>query len=127
MLHDSKYDQWFLHNLRCSQATFTSLVAMIRVFIDQNYQRQSRHSFEKKVAMLLYFLGSEGGYREVSAAFGVSKTWCIEIIGVMSVALAKAAKEWIKLPRDSDEWNAVERGFYQDKIYLVSWAQLMEH
>ncbi|KAG3113835.1 hypothetical protein PI125_g6988 [Phytophthora idaei] len=38
-----------------------------------------KHSYNKKVAGALYVLGSTGGYREVSAAMGMSRSYVMEI------------------------------------------------
>ncbi|RHZ18684.1 hypothetical protein DYB37_012680 [Aphanomyces astaci] len=68
--YNIKYPQ---ANLRCSQATF----GRPRHQLPERYRRLSQHSFEKKVAVVLYFLGSDGGYRETAFAFGMSKPWCV--------------------------------------------------
>ncbi|CAK4179517.1 unnamed protein product [Aphanomyces euteiches] len=50
---------------------------------DYNF-RHSKHTFAKKVAMMLYYLGSEGGYRETAAALGISKSWCIHVVHILT-------------------------------------------
>ncbi|KAG9399620.1 putative nuclease harbi1 [Aphanomyces cochlioides] len=77
MVTDPRFNQWFINNLRCSQAGFHALVKLLLRYMTHYNFRFSKHSFEKKVAMLLYFLGSEGGYRETAGALGVSKSWCL--------------------------------------------------
>ncbi|ETV63809.1 hypothetical protein H257_19256 [Aphanomyces astaci] len=92
MLGDPHYEQWFRDNLRCDQTTFGRLVVWLRCQMPQQFLRRSVHSFEKKVAVFLFFLGSERGYRETAAAFGMAKS-CI--------------------PTSSSEWHRIERGFFK--------------
>ncbi|RHZ20051.1 hypothetical protein DYB37_006440 [Aphanomyces astaci] len=82
MLGDARYEQWFHDNLRCDQAVFRRLVDLLRQRLQLN-ERQSRHSFEKKVAVTLYFLGSEVRHRETAAAFGMAKSWCIKVVATV--------------------------------------------
>ncbi|ETV74868.1 hypothetical protein H257_10907 [Aphanomyces astaci] len=77
---DRRYHPWFHDNLGCDQITFLELVAWFRTAMVDFYHRASNHSFEKKLVVLLYFLRSQGGYRETSAAFGMSKSWCVDTI-----------------------------------------------
>ncbi|KAF0705203.1 hypothetical protein AaE_014621 [Aphanomyces astaci] len=65
----------------------------------------------KKVAVLLYFLGSEGGYRETGAAFGMSKSWCVETVNHFITILAAHVKSWIKLPKAASDWAQIEMEF----------------
>ncbi|EQC32335.1 hypothetical protein SDRG_10082 [Saprolegnia diclina VS20] len=70
MIPDPRYNQWFINNLRCSQAsccsqaTFRALVSALRVYTSDYKFRKSTYSFAKKVAVPLYFLASEGGHHE---------------------------------------------------------------
>ncbi|ETV72567.1 hypothetical protein H257_12333 [Aphanomyces astaci] len=97
MLGDARYEQWFHDNVRCDQAVFRRPVDLLRQRLQPN-ERQSSHSFEKNVAVTLYFLGSEGGYRETAAAFGMTKSWCITVVTTVVDVLASQAKLWIRLP-----------------------------
>ncbi|ETV78741.1 hypothetical protein H257_07584 [Aphanomyces astaci] len=90
MLGHPQYEIWFKANLRCSQATFGRLVDWLRHELPERYRRLSYHSFEKKVAVVLYFLGSDGGYRETVAAFGMSKSWCVNVVSVLTVMNEKS-------------------------------------
>ncbi|KAF4134147.1 DDE superfamily endonuclease [Phytophthora infestans] len=84
MLSDPRYDEWFRLNLRCGQDSFVRLCDVLRGEL-QEFELDrfvKDHSFEEKVACLLYFLGSQGGYREAAAAFAISKSWAIDVIGV---------------------------------------------
>ncbi|KAF0724530.1 hypothetical protein Ae201684P_012744 [Aphanomyces euteiches] len=92
MLGDPRYNQWFRENLRCDQRSFGRLVVWLRHRMPDQFKRRSRHSFEKKVAVLLFFLGTEGGYRETAAVFGVAKSWCIAIVSSIAATLVKNAK-----------------------------------
>jgi len=93
MLKDPRYNQWFINNVRCSQATFARLVSLLRSYLPHLKLRKSNHSFAKKVAMTMYFLGSEGGYRETAAALGVSKAWCIHVVHAITDVLAAHAAD----------------------------------
>ncbi|KAF0703070.1 hypothetical protein AaE_015565 [Aphanomyces astaci] len=95
MLGNLAYEQWFLSNLRCGQAAFVQLVRVLRAEMVAYSFRVSLHSFEKKVAIFLYFLGSTGGYREAAAALGASKSCSIRIVHLFSSVLYKMAKQWI--------------------------------
>ncbi|KAF0746936.1 hypothetical protein AaE_007938 [Aphanomyces astaci] len=114
--HD-KYNilTWFLSNLRCGQATFIQLVRVLRAEMVAYSLRVSLHSFEKKVAIFLYFLGSTGGYRETAAAFGVSKSWSINIVHLFSSVLYKMAKQWICMPSSASDWSVIERQFREKR------------
>ncbi|KAF0703292.1 hypothetical protein AaE_015447 [Aphanomyces astaci] len=112
-LVDPVYDRWFMDNLRCNQVSFVELCELLRVEMAQysldNYTKS--HSYEKKVAVVLYFLGSQGGYREVAAVFGMSKSWCQNIVHIFAEVLAGMASSWIHLPTSDLEWQQVELGF----------------
>ncbi|ETV85762.1 hypothetical protein H257_02345 [Aphanomyces astaci] len=112
MLGHPQYEKWFKANLRCSQATFSRLIDWIRHELPERYRRLSHHSFKTKVVVVLYFLGSDGGYRETAAAFGMSKSWCVNVISVLVGVLSSSAATWINLPRNSAEWNDVEQVFF---------------
>jgi hypothetical protein len=45
------------------------------------------------VAVCLCFYGTEGGYREVAAVNGMSKSWCYDIVTTISQVLASNAKD----------------------------------
>ncbi|ETV75295.1 hypothetical protein H257_10478 [Aphanomyces astaci] len=92
MVGHPQYEKWFKANLRCSQATFGRLVEWLRHELPERYRRLSYHSFKKKVAVVLYFLGSDGGYRETAAAFGMSKSWCINVVSVLVGVLSSSAE-----------------------------------
>ncbi|KAF4128264.1 hypothetical protein GN958_ATG22526 [Phytophthora infestans] len=67
MLQSAAHSSWFEDNLRCTQTTFlriASFLAQHGVLFASAKVKQ--HSYNKKVAASLYFLGSSGGYRETS-------------------------------------------------------------
>ncbi|ETV81647.1 hypothetical protein H257_05274 [Aphanomyces astaci] len=111
MLGIPQYEQWFSANLRCGHATFTKFITNLRAEMSSEHLRSYTHSFEKKVHNFLYFLGSEGGYRETAAAFGVSKSWCVDIVHWLSTVMLKLASKWIYLPKSKAGWFNVESGF----------------
>ncbi|ETV66227.1 hypothetical protein H257_17269 [Aphanomyces astaci] len=92
MLGKTQYEQCFQANLRCSQSTFRCLASWLSTLHPELMRRETSHWFKKKVAVQLYFLWSEGGYRETGAAFGMSKSWSVETVNVFVAALAKQAK-----------------------------------
>lgn len=110
-----EYDTWFTTNLRCNQSTFLQLVAWLRSVTKLYSRQQSCHSFEKKVAIYLYFIGSQGGYREVAGVFGVAKSWCISIAHQFPNIIAHHARTWIYLPTDDDEWDMIMNDFQRKK------------
>ncbi|KAF0706622.1 hypothetical protein AaE_014021 [Aphanomyces astaci] len=112
MLGKPQYEQWFQTNLRCSQSTFCRLASWLSTSQPELMRRETSHLFKKKVAVLLYFLGSEGGYRDTGAAFGMSKSWCVETVNVIVAALAKQAKLWISIPQTPAEWLRIEEDFF---------------
>ncbi|ETV67000.1 hypothetical protein H257_16691 [Aphanomyces astaci] len=105
-------EEWFHDNLRCDQTVIRRLVNLLHQRLQPN-ERQSSHSFEKKVSVTLYFLGSEGDYRETAAAFGMAKSWCITVVATVVDVLASQAKLWIRLSTYSGDWSRIERGFYK--------------
>ncbi|RHZ28825.1 hypothetical protein DYB28_007471 [Aphanomyces astaci] len=94
MLGDPHYEQWFRDNLRCDQTTFGRLVVWLRCQMPQQFLRRSVHSFEKKVAVFLFFLGSEGGYRETAAAYQTQEAFQVKKFAALSTTQrqAKAAR-----------------------------------
>ncbi|KAH9096337.1 hypothetical protein Ae201684P_009567 [Aphanomyces euteiches] len=118
MITDQRYNQWFITNLRCSQSTFQNLVDILRNYMDDYNFRHSKHSFAKKVAMMLYYLGSEGGYRETAATLGVSKSWCIHVVHILTSVLASRSREWIHLPTSTGEWYRVSQGFERKRGFV---------
>ncbi|ETM30483.1 hypothetical protein L914_21841, partial [Phytophthora nicotianae] len=66
---------------------------------------------KKNVAVALYFVGSVGGYREVSAAMGMSRSYVMEITTEVVRVLRDVTPFVVAFPRDQNGWNAVEAGF----------------
>ncbi|ETV69954.1 hypothetical protein H257_14541 [Aphanomyces astaci] len=97
MLGDRQYEQWFLLNLRCNQATFVEIVAWFRSVQAPTTPRKSVHSMEKKA----------GG------VFGMSKSRCICVVHHMVDILTNRASTWINLPSTLDAWAQVELGFFK--------------
>jgi len=111
MLEDPRYNAWFKENLRCSQRTFAGITTILRSYMTSYSVRRSKHSFEKKVAVFLYFLATEGGYREVAGVFGGSKSWSIDIVATFTEILVAHAGHWIRTPTTPAGWRAIARGF----------------
>ncbi|ETV83595.1 hypothetical protein H257_04292 [Aphanomyces astaci] len=101
MLGDPRYEQWFRDNLRCDQRAFCKIVVWLRRRLPKYSRRRSVHSFEKKVAVFLYFLGSEGGYRETAGAFGMARSWCVNVVSTFVNVVSSNANKWIHFPMDS--------------------------
>ena len=119
MIFDDSFDEWFRSNLRCSQNTFHRLCQILRDELhDLNTDEFIKsHSFEKKVAIMMYFLASEGGYRDVANAFGVSKSWAIETTAILIQALRKMITKVVYFPKSKKEWNVVEEEFYKKQKF----------
>jgi DDE superfamily endonuclease len=112
MLSNPQYDEWFRSNLRCSRQTFHELCSLLLIEMDDFASTFIMHSFQKKVGIFLYYLGSQGGYREVEAVFGVSKSWAVETVAVVMDVVAGMSKRYICWPKDAEDWDRVELGFY---------------
>ncbi|EEY68939.1 uncharacterized protein PITG_05084 [Phytophthora infestans T30-4] len=80
MLTDPRYDEWF----------------RLRDFELDRFVKE--HTFEENVACLLFFLGSQGGYRETTAAFAVSKSWTVELIGIFLARIQAAFEAKGRIP-----------------------------
>ncbi|EEY63735.1 uncharacterized protein PITG_02218 [Phytophthora infestans T30-4] len=112
MLQSAAHSSWFEDNLRCTQTTFlriASFLAQHGVLFASAKVKQ--HSYNKKVAASLYFLGSSGGYRETGAAMGMSRSYVMEITSEVVRVLKIVAPQVISFPSNREEWNAVEAGF----------------
>ncbi|DBA03383.1 TPA: hypothetical protein N0F65_004660 [Lagenidium giganteum] len=59
MLHDARYDKWFRTHVRCTQKAFRILCARFRIVLGEFDVERSikRHSFEKKIAVLMFLSG----------------------------------------------------------------------
>ncbi|EGZ08021.1 hypothetical protein PHYSODRAFT_526067 [Phytophthora sojae] len=112
MLQSAAYASWFEDNLRCTKPTFLRIAGLLR---DQGVlfaaAKVRQHSFEKKVAAALYFLGSTGGYREVGGAMGMSRSYVMEITTEVVRVLRAMAAAVISFPRRREDWDAIESGF----------------
>ncbi|EQC26784.1 hypothetical protein SDRG_15434, partial [Saprolegnia diclina VS20] len=47
MLDNPRFNQWFISNLRCSQASFRRLVDVLRNYMADYKFPRSKHSFKK--------------------------------------------------------------------------------
>lgn len=110
IMHDEAFNQWFRMNLRCSQVTFHTICALLRRNMHA-MKHHHRHSFEKIVGATLFYLGSEGGFRETAQAFGMSKSWCVTSVNKILYMIAALSPEFIRAPDDPDDWSRIERGF----------------
>ncbi|ETO58882.1 hypothetical protein F444_22742, partial [Phytophthora nicotianae P1976] len=80
MLQSAAYASWFEDNMRCTKETFLQLGRFLQEHgVRFATAKVRQHSYEKKIAAALYFLGSAGGYREVGAAMGMSRSYVKEI------------------------------------------------
>ncbi|KAJ0410751.1 hypothetical protein ATCC90586_001380 [Pythium insidiosum] len=61
---------------------------------------------------MLYYLGSQGGYREAGNAFGMSKSWAVECTSALIDVLFDAAGDFITWPSSPDAWADIETAFY---------------
>eukprot|EP00644_Phytophthora_capsici_P015982 jgi/Phyca11/122795/e_gw1.49.217.1 len=113
MLSDPRYDEWFRLNLRCGQDSFVRLCDVLRRELHEfELDRFVKdHSFEEKVACLLYFLGSQGGYRETTSAFAISKSWAIDVVGVFLRVLRRSLRKFVRFPRRPEHWTEIENAF----------------
>ena len=108
------YGGWFERNLRCSQYTFSKLLAIIQPIWFAEYgltNYRQKIKFDKILGMNLYHLGSSGGYRETAHAFGVSKGSVIKYVSLCIDMIVKHRQRWICLPSTPIEWERVQNGF----------------
>ncbi|EEY60844.1 uncharacterized protein PITG_13589 [Phytophthora infestans T30-4] len=112
MLQSAAYASWFEDNMRCTKETFLRLGRFLQEHgIRFANAKVRQHSYEKKVAAALYFLGSSGGYREVGAAMGMSRSYVKEITDEVIHVLKLVACQVISFPRDRRRWNTIEDQF----------------
>eukprot|EP00644_Phytophthora_capsici_P003580 jgi/Phyca11/116624/e_gw1.31.446.1 len=107
MLQSAAYSSWFEDNLRCTQTTFLQIASFLaRHGVIFASAKVKQHSYNKKVAASLYFLGSSGGYRETGAAMGMSRSYVMEITTEVVRVLKIVAPRVISFPSNREEWNA---------------------
>eukprot|EP00644_Phytophthora_capsici_P007875 jgi/Phyca11/126503/e_gw1.63.88.1 len=112
MLQSAAYASWFEGNMRCTKETFLRLGRFLQEHgIRFANTKIRQHSYEKKVAAALYFLGSSGGYREVGAATGMSRSYVKKITDEVIRVLKLVAIQVISFPRDRRRWNTIEDQF----------------
>ncbi|GMF65676.1 unnamed protein product [Phytophthora lilii] len=127
MLQSAMYESWFQGNLRCAKITFLRIASFLKTYGASLAQVKSRkHSFEKKVAAALYFLGSKGGYREVGAAMGMSRSYVKEITTEVVRILRQGATNIIRFSNTLEDWEAIEAGFAMQHGYPGVVAQSMD-
>lgn len=118
MLNDCSYNAWFQRNLRCTQQSFRFLVSELQPLYEQRYgkPRYNRQiTFDRILAVTLYYLGSAGGFREAGHALGISKGSAVLYINKLIDVLSATANTWIHFPNTAREWSAMERGFYNKR------------
>ncbi|ETN04008.1 hypothetical protein PPTG_23681 [Phytophthora nicotianae INRA-310] len=112
MLQSAAYASWFEDNMRCTKETFLQLGRFLQEHgVRFANAKVRQHSYEKKIAAALYFLGSAGGYREVGAAMGMSRSYVKEITAEVIRVLKLVACRVISFPRDRSRWSAIEDAF----------------
>ncbi|KAF4144508.1 DDE superfamily endonuclease [Phytophthora infestans] len=118
MLEDAACEEWFSTNLRCSRASFLAIAEQLRlrgVLFAGCVAKQ--HSYEKKVATALYFFASPGGYREVSAAMGMNKSYVMDIVDEVCRVLYLSACDAVSFPRYHQGWEDLQAGFAARRGY----------
>ncbi|OQS03464.1 hypothetical protein THRCLA_21158 [Thraustotheca clavata] len=76
--------------------------------------RGSNRSFEKKVAVFLYFLATEGGYREFPAYLSLGVSTSSHIL--TNILVAKS------IPTTPAEWQEIAREFQKQGIAFIAEA-----
>ena len=56
IMADENNDQWFRDNVRCSKASFQYICDLLKPYCNPKLFRTRKHSYEKKVAIALYYL-----------------------------------------------------------------------
>ncbi|EGZ05385.1 hypothetical protein PHYSODRAFT_376748, partial [Phytophthora sojae] len=105
------YDQWFQDNMRFTQASFHKLCALLRPLRRKQPATNTKHSFETRVATMLYYVASMGGFRETAQTFGVSKSWAITAVNELLTAIADDYRRYIYSPSSLEDWSALQEAF----------------
>lgn len=66
-----------------------------------------------KLQIVLYLLATGCSLRTLSHLFRVSKPTISLMIPIVCDAVYNALKDYIKIPRSTEEWNSIEEGFSQ--------------
>ena len=107
--------QDWLENFRMSQATFNYLCNELRSAIQKtDTHLRKAVSVEQRVAITLWYLGTNSDYRTIGHLFGVSKaTMCVVTKEVCRAIVAILQPRYIRIPSGSD-LRAVVKGFTDD-------------
>ncbi|POM59946.1 hypothetical protein PHPALM_31255 [Phytophthora palmivora] len=111
MLANSAYGKWFQYNLHFTQASFRLLCNLLRPLRVEPQSPFTVHSFEKQIAVTLYYLSSMGGFRETAQTFGVSKSWALTTINELLKDISNDYRRFTFLPSSQEEWELQQKAF----------------
>ena len=105
-------EEW-KENFRMSSQTFMDLCEELRPFLQrQTTNMRSSISVEMQVAVTLYYLSDEGGYRKVANAFGISRASVSVIVRTVSFVITTyLGSKYIRLPETEDEVESLASNF----------------
>ncbi|KAF1784485.1 hypothetical protein GQ600_9372 [Phytophthora cactorum] len=127
MLHSAACSSWLDDNLRCTKYTFLKIASFLKTqSIRFAAAKVKQHSFNKKVAVAIYFVGSSGGYRELGAAMEMSRSYGMAITTEVVCVLNGASSQFFSFPMDRPGWSAIETGLNLGTITWVLLVQLMD-
>lgn len=104
--------QEWVENFRMSQETFSHLCSLLRPYVSRQDTRMRKAvSVEKRVAITLWRLATNGDYRSIGHLFGVSKrSVCIIVKEVCSAIVETLLHLYVRIP-SGDEVEEVVNGF----------------
>ncbi|GMF55185.1 unnamed protein product [Phytophthora fragariaefolia] len=111
LLTSERYDGWFRDHLRCSQVNFMHICTIFSPFASYGLLNSYEHSFEKKIALLLFYLASSGTIEEAGIALGMSKPCAVITINALPRVICKQSSQFIKLPSTQTDWSTIMNGF----------------
>ena len=93
------------NNVRMDKETFYELVGLLSPMLDPepNTFRPDSLPADKKVAMSLYYLKDQGGYRMTCNAFGIGKSTLCKVLPQFYNAMRDIAPKFLQLPKTDEE------------------------
>ena len=113
ILNDRTVPSEWHSNFRMNKDVFFKLVDLLRPYLKPNPKtfRRDSLSVEKKVAMGLYYLKDQGGYRMTTNWFGVGLATLTVILRQFCDAVISIAPQILRLPKKKEETQAIMDAF----------------
>ena len=116
-------------NFRMSKESFVKLCDFVRPFVEKRKTSfRAPISVEKQVAVTLYYLADEGGYRKVANAFGIGRSSVSTIVrNVCYVITTELGQRYIRLPQNEKYVRFAAENLKRDMDFHSALAPLMVH